>query len=96
MADYIQSASEEIYHCKVILGVYICQHETSNLSVLFSSMASPMSSRQCATDRHPSVDLSPQSAASSPSPSRLTYISMNDGSGMPVSEHQKVLQGEQT
>lgn len=59
-------------------------------------MVSPMSSRQCVADKHPDVDLSPQSAASSPSLSRLTYISMNDGTGMPVSEHQKVSQDYQT
>lgn len=62
----------------------------SFVSVLFSSMASPVSSR------HAGVDLSPQSAGSSPSLSRLTYISMNDGAGAPVPEHQKVPQDQHT
>lgn len=61
------------------------------MSVLFSSMVSPVCSRRCVADK-PGVDLSPQSAGSSPSLSRLTYISMNDGTGMPVAEHQKVSQ----
>ena len=58
----------------------------SPLSFCFSSMVSP-------TSKRPGVDLSPQSICSSPSISRLTYISMNDATGMPTPERQKVWQG---
>lgn len=53
-------------------------------------MVSPVASTQCVPDKHPGVDLSPQSTCSSPGLSRLTYISMNEGTGMSTSEQQKV------
>lgn len=55
-------------------------------------MVSPVASRQCVPDKHPGVDLSPQSTCSSPGLSRLTYISMNESTGMSMSmsEQQKV------
>ncbi|XP_056900183.1 centrosomal protein of 192 kDa isoform X2 [Takifugu flavidus] len=53
------------------------------------SVVSPVASRQCVPDKHPGVDLSPQSICSSPGLSRLTYISMNEGTGMSMSEQQK-------
>lgn len=53
-------------------------------------MVSPVASRQCVPDKHPGVDLSPQSTCSSPGLSRLTYISMNEGTGMSTSEQEKV------
>lgn len=53
-------------------------------------MVSPVTSRQCVPDKHPGVDLSPQSTCSTPGLSRLTYISMNEGTGMSASEQQKV------
>lgn len=40
-------------------------------------------------DRHPDLDLSPQSHCSSPSLSRLTFISMNEGRAVPAPETQK-------
>ncbi|XP_031724482.1 centrosomal protein of 192 kDa isoform X2 [Anarrhichthys ocellatus] len=52
-------------------------------------MASPASSSGGLADNRPGVDLSPQSACSSPSPSRLTYISMNDGTVVPTPDRQK-------
>ncbi|KAF7654653.1 hypothetical protein LDENG_00066660 [Lucifuga dentata] len=40
-------------------------------------------------DKRPAVDLSPQSTCSSPSLSRLTYISVNDGTIIPTPQRQK-------
>ncbi|XP_033836327.1 centrosomal protein of 192 kDa [Periophthalmus magnuspinnatus] len=51
------------------------------------SMASPSSSRGAHCDRLP--DYSPQSICSSPGLSRLTYISMNDGTLIPSPEKKK-------
>nr|XP_046255451.1 centrosomal protein of 192 kDa [Scatophagus argus]XP_046255452.1 centrosomal protein of 192 kDa [Scatophagus argus] len=50
---------------------------------------SPASSSGRLADKRPGKDLSPQSTCSSPSPSRLTYISVNDGTGIPTPEKQK-------
>ncbi|XP_072317794.1 centrosomal protein of 192 kDa isoform X2 [Eucyclogobius newberryi] len=52
------------------------------------SMTSPSSSRGGNGDRPP--DYSPQSLCSSPGLSRLTYISMNDGTLIPSPEKQKL------
>ncbi|XP_044065404.1 centrosomal protein of 192 kDa isoform X2 [Siniperca chuatsi] len=52
-------------------------------------MASPASSSGGLADKRPGLDLSPQSICSSPSLSRLTYISMNDGTVIPTPERQK-------
>ncbi|KAM6909723.1 centrosomal protein of 192 kDa [Xenentodon cancila] len=53
------------------------------------SMLSPSSSNGGLADRRPCADLSPQSACSSPSLSRLTYISMNEGTVVPTPERKK-------
>nr|XP_033496606.1 centrosomal protein of 192 kDa isoform X1 [Epinephelus lanceolatus] len=50
---------------------------------------SPVSSSGGIADKRPGLDLSPQSTCSSPSPSRLTYISMNDGTVIPTPERRK-------
>ncbi|CAN9514042.1 unnamed protein product [Ophioblennius macclurei] len=42
-----------------------------------------------AADSRPALDLSPRSPCSSPSLSRLTFISMNDGRGVPTPDKQK-------
>ncbi|KAM7420154.1 hypothetical protein PAMA_014729 [Pampus argenteus] len=52
-------------------------------------MASPPSSSGGPADKCPGLDLSPQSTCSSPSLSRLTYISMNDGTIVPTPERKK-------
>ncbi|KAM9353963.1 centrosomal protein of 192 kDa [Symphorus nematophorus] len=52
-------------------------------------MVSPTSSSGGLADKRPGFDLSPQSACSSPSLSRLTYISLNDGTVIPTPERQK-------
>ncbi|KAI9537290.1 hypothetical protein NQZ68_026420 [Dissostichus eleginoides] len=52
-------------------------------------MVSPDSSSGGLAGRHPGLDLSPQSTCSSPSLSRLTYISMNDGTVIPTPDRQK-------
>ncbi|XP_040900614.1 centrosomal protein of 192 kDa isoform X2 [Toxotes jaculatrix] len=52
-------------------------------------MLSPSSSSGGLADKHPGLDLSPQSICSSPSLSRLTYISMIDGTVIPTPERQK-------
>ncbi|XP_070691086.1 centrosomal protein of 192 kDa isoform X2 [Pempheris klunzingeri] len=54
-----------------------------------NSMLSPASSSGGLADKRPGLDLSPQSTCSSPSLSRLTYISMNDGTVVPTPERQK-------
>ncbi|KAG8010342.1 hypothetical protein GBF38_014620 [Nibea albiflora] len=54
------------------------------------SMVSPTSSNGGLADKRPCLDLSPQSTCSSPSLSRLTYISMNDGTVIPTPERQKL------
>lgn len=53
-------------------------------------MASPISSSGDLAGKRPDLDLSPQSACSSPSLSRLTYISMNDATVAPTPERKKV------
>lgn len=58
--------------------------------ILFLSMVSPTSSNGGLADKRPCLDLSPQSTCSSPSLSRLTYISMNDGTVIPTPERKKV------
>lgn len=57
-------------------------------------MHSPSSSNRALADRRPGPDLSPESACSSPSLSRLTYISMNDGTVVPTPERKQVLQNK--
>uniref|UniRef100_UPI0037E7D549 centrosomal protein of 192 kDa n=1 Tax=Semicossyphus pulcher TaxID=241346 RepID=UPI0037E7D549 len=52
-------------------------------------LGSPASSSGGLPDKRPVLDLSPQSTCSSPSISRLTYISMNDGTVIPTPERQK-------
>ncbi|XP_035528184.1 centrosomal protein of 192 kDa [Morone saxatilis] len=52
-------------------------------------MVSPTSSSGRLADKHSVLDLSPQSTCSSPSLSRLTYISMNDGTVIPTPQRQK-------
>ncbi|KAL3981235.1 OTU domain-containing protein 7 [Sarotherodon galilaeus] len=52
-------------------------------------MLSPPSSAGRLANRHPGHDLSPQSNCSSPSLSRLTYISLNDGTVVPTPEKPK-------
>ncbi|XP_030015158.1 centrosomal protein of 192 kDa isoform X1 [Sphaeramia orbicularis] len=54
-------------------------------------MVSPSSSGGPA-DKRPGLDYSPQSTCSSPSLSRLTYISMNDGTVVPTPERRKAPQ----
>lgn len=41
-------------------------------------------------NNRPGVDLSPESTCSSPGLSRLTYISMNDGTLLPAPDRQPV------
>ncbi|XP_061571947.1 centrosomal protein of 192 kDa [Cololabis saira] len=53
------------------------------------STLSPSSSNGGPADRHPCADLSPQSVCCSPSLSRLTYISMNEGTVVPTPERKK-------
>ncbi|XP_037639447.1 centrosomal protein of 192 kDa isoform X1 [Sebastes umbrosus] len=53
------------------------------------SMVSPTSSSGGLADNRPGVDLSPESTCTSPSFSRLTYISMNDGTVIPSPARQK-------
>ncbi|XP_054477161.1 centrosomal protein of 192 kDa [Anoplopoma fimbria] len=53
------------------------------------SMVSPASSSGGLADKRPDLDLSPQSTCSSPSLSRLTYISMNDGTLIPTPDRKK-------
>ncbi|XP_042345281.1 centrosomal protein of 192 kDa [Plectropomus leopardus] len=52
-------------------------------------MVSPVSSSSGVVDKRPGFDLSPQSTCSSPSLSRLTYISMNDCTVVPTPERHK-------
>ncbi|XP_067365426.1 centrosomal protein of 192 kDa isoform X1 [Channa argus] len=52
-------------------------------------VGSPPSSSRDLADKCQSLDTSPQSVCSSPSLSRLTYISMNDGTVIPTPERQK-------
>nr|XP_020462386.1 LOW QUALITY PROTEIN: centrosomal protein of 192 kDa [Monopterus albus] len=52
------------------------------------SIGSPPSSNGGLADKHQNLDRSPQSTCSSPSLSRLTYISMNDGTVIPTPETQ--------
>ncbi|KAG7475204.1 hypothetical protein JOB18_027049 [Solea senegalensis] len=54
-----------------------------------NGMVSPSSSSGGLADKRPGLDLSSQSTCSSPSLSRLTYISMNDGTVIPTPERQK-------
>lgn len=54
------------------------------------SLGSPALSGGGQTDRRPVLDLSPQSTCSSPSISRLTYISMNESTVIPTPERPKV------
>lgn len=53
-------------------------------------MDSPASPSGGVPGKHVGLDLSPQSVCSSPSLSRLTYISMNDVTVIPTPERQKV------
>ncbi|KAM7382415.1 hypothetical protein PAMP_002143 [Pampus punctatissimus] len=66
-----------------------CIHDFVPLLSRLPSMASPPSSSDGLADKRPGLDLSPQSTCSSPSLSRLTYISMNDGTVVPTPERQK-------
>ncbi|KAM9798612.1 centrosomal protein of 192 kDa [Neosynchiropus ocellatus] len=50
---------------------------------------SPMTPKCGAAGKRPVVDLSPESTCSSPSLSRLTYISLNDGTVVPTPDRQK-------
>ncbi|KAG7223524.1 hypothetical protein INR49_015464 [Caranx melampygus] len=52
-------------------------------------MMSPSWSSGGPADKRPGLDRSPQSICSSPSLSRLTYISMNDGTVVPTPDRQK-------
>nr|XP_020494183.1 centrosomal protein of 192 kDa [Labrus bergylta] len=52
-------------------------------------LGSPASTSGGLADKCPVLDLSPQSTCSSPSISRLTYISMNDGTVIPTPARQK-------
>ncbi|XP_028281383.1 centrosomal protein of 192 kDa isoform X2 [Parambassis ranga] len=54
-----------------------------------NGMFSPSSSSGGLIDKRSSLDLSPQSTCSSPSLSRLTYISINDGTVVPTPERKK-------
>ncbi|XP_053287860.1 centrosomal protein of 192 kDa isoform X1 [Pleuronectes platessa] len=54
-----------------------------------SQTSIPSANGECLTDKRPGLDLSSQSTCSSPSLSRLTYISMNDGTVIPTPERQK-------
>ncbi|XP_037533103.1 centrosomal protein of 192 kDa [Nematolebias whitei] len=53
------------------------------------SMQSPSSSSRGLADRRPGPDRSPESACSSPSLSRLTYISVNEGTVVPTPERKQ-------
>lgn len=53
-------------------------------------MASPVSPDACPPEKRPGVDLSPNYSCSSPSLSRLTYISINDGTALPTPDKPKV------
>ncbi|CAJ1061471.1 centrosomal protein of 192 kDa isoform X1 [Xyrichtys novacula] len=53
------------------------------------SLGSPALSNGGQADKRPVLDHSPQSTCSSPSISRLTYISMNDGTVIPTPERQQ-------
>ncbi|KAM3614616.1 uncharacterized protein V6R79_016875 [Siganus canaliculatus] len=59
-------------------------------------MVSSPSSTGGLADKHPELDLSPQSICCSPSLSRLTYISMNDGTVVPTPERRKDFCSAQT
>ncbi|KAK2844108.1 hypothetical protein Q5P01_010767 [Channa striata] len=61
----------------------------SQTSIPSANVGSPPSSSRGLADKCPSLDISPQSVCSSPSLSRLTYISMNDGTVIPTPERQK-------
>ncbi|KAM8847082.1 centrosomal protein of 192 kDa isoform 1-T1 [Synchiropus picturatus] len=50
---------------------------------------SPMTPKCGPAGKRPVVDISPESTCSSPSLSRLTYISLNDGTVVPTPERQK-------
>ncbi|XP_059195410.1 centrosomal protein of 192 kDa [Centropristis striata] len=54
-----------------------------------NGMTSPASSSDGLANKRPGLDLSPQSTCSSPSLSRLTYISMNDSTVIPTPERPK-------
>ncbi|KAM4736666.1 centrosomal protein of 192 kDa isoform 2-T3 [Anableps anableps] len=54
-----------------------------------NSLCSPSSSSSRQADGRAGPDLSPESVCSSPSLSRLTYISLNDGTVLPTPEQQK-------
>lgn len=60
------------------------------MSSWFPSVVSPASSGEGLANKHPGLDLTTQSACSSPGLSRLTYISVNDGTVIPTPERQKV------
>lgn len=75
-------------------SVHVCQGGEGDFCwSCFASVALPVSSRQCVADNHAGDDLSPQSTCSSPGLSRLTYISMNESTGLPKPEQQKVARG---
>lgn len=81
------------HHYWHLTDVFITSHYSfvtlSMLSCL-PSMLSPPSSAGRLPNRHPGCDLSPQGNCSSPSLSRLTYISLNDGTVVPTPEKPKV------
>ncbi|XP_075896846.1 centrosomal protein of 192 kDa isoform X3 [Nelusetta ayraudi] len=53
------------------------------------STVSPLSPDTCPPEKRPGVDLSPNYSCSSPSLSRLTYISINDGTALPTPDKPK-------
>lgn len=70
----------------VILGAY---SDFCNLFVFFRDLSPSSSSGMC--ERSPGTDpLSPQSHCSSPSMSRLTYLSINENTTLPTPNHHQV------
>ncbi|KAM9724115.1 centrosomal protein of 192 kDa isoform 2-T4 [Menidia menidia] len=64
-------------------------HSSPSQTSLQNDECTVSPSSSTAADRGPAVDLSPQSTCSSPSLSRLTYISINDGTVVPTPERKK-------
>ncbi|XP_043973198.1 centrosomal protein of 192 kDa isoform X2 [Gambusia affinis] len=61
----------------------------TSITTADTCLHSPFSSNGRLADRRPGPDLSPESVCSSPSLSRLTYISVNDRTGLPTPERPK-------
>ncbi|KAM9309577.1 centrosomal protein of 192 kDa [Pholidichthys leucotaenia] len=90
LKDFSEPCMEET-HCNFRPSTSPLTHSSpSQTSVHTDGMLSPPSSSGAVADRRPGLDVSPQSICSSPSPSRLTYISVSDGTVLPTPDRQKV------